>query len=260
MKIMKSIPILLAVLALHLLGFWQVMQLTPPKPMPKQLKPIMVSLITPPAVLKIPKKIKQVKKLKQKRKKSVLKRKITKKIVTLPVKTRRKVKSTPKQYKRTHHQKSKIKVATLRQKVEATPTVTPKQYQRTHYQKSKIKVATLRQKVEATPTDKPKQYQRTHYSKIKAPVTIPPSYQYNPHPPYPRLSRRRGEEGIVLLKLKVNKKGSVELIKIKKTSGFSRLDKAAIHQVQSKWRFIPAKKEGQRVTAWVTVPIVFKLM
>jgi len=93
-------------------------------------------------------------------------------------------------------------------------------------------------------------------------VFTPPSFQaaylHNPAPVYPRLSKRRGEQGQVLLRVQVTPQGHADRVNIKQSSGSVRLDKAA-QQTVRQWRFVPAQKNGQPITAWVIVPIIFKL-
>lgn len=86
-----------------------------------------------------------------------------------------------------------------------------------------------------------------------------PSYQGNPlKPPYPSLSRKRGEEGTVHLRVTVSPDGRPSEITVVKSSGYSRLDNAAASHVQQ-WRFSPAKKNGKAVSGTVIVPISFRL-
>jgi protein TonB len=83
-------------------------------------------------------------------------------------------------------------------------------------------------------------------------------YLDNPPPAYPRISRRLGEQGKVLLRAMINADGTVAQLSVQKTSGFSRLDQAALETVKH-WRFVPARRGGQTVPAWVVVPISFSL-
>lgn len=95
-----------------------------------------------------------------------------------------------------------------------------------------------------------------------APTSTPPraaDYLRNPKPPYPRLSRRLGEEGTVRLNILVNPDGSVARLELAQSSGFSRLDRSAMETVQSSWKFEPASQGGHPVAAWVIVPIQFTL-
>jgi protein TonB len=86
----------------------------------------------------------------------------------------------------------------------------------------------------------------------------PADYLANPKPPYPALSRRLGEEGVVRLKVFVNPDGSVSRLEIAKSSGFSRLDDSALKTVPN-WKFVPAQQAGKAISAWVIVPIAFNL-
>lgn len=93
-----------------------------------------------------------------------------------------------------------------------------------------------------------------------APPLVPPIYNAayldNPPPAYPAMSRRRGETGRVLLRVHVSSAGRAERIEIKSSSGFDRLDEAAREAVLS-WRFVPARRGEEPVSAWVQIPIVF---
>jgi len=96
----------------------------------------------------------------------------------------------------------------------------------------------------------------------KEEVTEPPkfgvAYLNNPKPKFPSLSRRAGEEGRVLFKVLVNENGAPETIEMTSSSGFERLDNAALEVLQQ-WKFVPAKRNNQAISAYVTVPIGFKL-
>jgi len=98
--------------------------------------------------------------------------------------------------------------------------------------------------------------------KVEEPKIEPPrfgvSYLNNPAPDYPATSRRLGEEGRVLMKVLVSADGAAEDVQIEKSSGSERLDHAAIQAVK-RWRFIPAKKNNQALSAYVIVPVKFSL-
>lgn len=85
------------------------------------------------------------------------------------------------------------------------------------------------------------------------------SSMYSNRPPtYPAASRSLGEEGRVVLKVRVNAAGRPENIDVDTSSGFPRLDRAATDAV-NRWRFEPAMSQGQPVAGWVRVPILFRL-
>lgn len=94
-----------------------------------------------------------------------------------------------------------------------------------------------------------------------APVTAArydAAYLHNPEPKYPPISRRLGEQGKVLLKVRVTAEGLPAAVDLERSSSFERLDEAA-RQVVGRWRFVPAKRGEQAIEASVIVPIVFRL-
>jgi protein TonB len=90
------------------------------------------------------------------------------------------------------------------------------------------------------------------------PARFDAAYLHNPRPDYPPLSRRLGEEGKVLLKVRVSREGQPAAVDLEKSSNFARLDEAA-RAVVSHWRFVPAKRGDEAIDATVIVPIVFRL-
>tara|TARA_R110002167_G_scaffold64548_8_gene182674 strand:- start:23552 stop:24496 length:945 start_codon:yes stop_codon:yes gene_type:complete len=86
-----------------------------------------------------------------------------------------------------------------------------------------------------------------------------PSYRSAPPPPrYPALSRRRGEQGTVWLRVQIDKTGTASEVRIKQSSGYDRLDAAAVQAVR-RWAFEPAALKGVFRAAWVEIPVTFKL-
>lgn len=83
-------------------------------------------------------------------------------------------------------------------------------------------------------------------------------YLSNPKPVYPVASRRLGEEGKVLLRVKVSPGGTAMAVEVKHSCGFGRLDEAARAAVL-RWRFVPARRGDEAIESWVAVPIVFSL-
>jgi len=94
-----------------------------------------------------------------------------------------------------------------------------------------------------------------------APV-VPPrfdaAYLDNPHPEYPRIARRLGEYGKVILRVYVTASGRADKVEIRTSSGSPRLDQAARDAVE-RWKFVPARRGDEPVAAWVLVPIAFVL-
>ena len=100
-------------------------------------------------------------------------------------------------------------------------------------------------------------------SEAKAPVTpllrkARPLYRQNPPPHYPRSARRRGQQGSVVLEVRVLKDGTVGDLRILETSGHTALDKAALRSVRN-WLFEPGIQGDQKIDMWVRVPIRFKI-
>jgi protein TonB len=65
-------------------------------------------------------------------------------------------------------------------------------------------------------------------------------------PHYPMESRRRHEEGTVVLRLVIGTDGRVRQISVAQSSGFERLDRAALHAVRD-WRWQPMMTDGRPV-------------
>ncbi|HWL46406.1 MAG TPA: energy transducer TonB [Sphingomonadaceae bacterium] len=78
-------------------------------------------------------------------------------------------------------------------------------------------------------------------------------------PRYPIESRRKHEQGVVTLSLVLGLDGRVAQISLARSSGFERLDKAALDAVRY-WRWSPTVRNGQPVTVrgFVEIPFVLK--
>jgi protein TonB len=78
-------------------------------------------------------------------------------------------------------------------------------------------------------------------------------------PEYPPASRRAGEEGTVQLQVLVLESGRAGEVKVARSSGFPKLDEAAIAEVKRNWRFVPGKEDGKPVSMWHTFAVTFRL-
>jgi protein TonB len=88
-------------------------------------------------------------------------------------------------------------------------------------------------------------------------VQLPSSdadYLQNPRPPYPSLSRRLNEQGKTTVRVLIGADGLPQRAEIAKSSGFSRLDDAALATVM-RWRYVPGKRGGVAEAMWFNVPI-----
>ena len=86
----------------------------------------------------------------------------------------------------------------------------------------------------------------------------PAAYLNNPAPGYPDAARRQRQEGTVYLRVLVSASGQASQVLIAGSSGVSSLDEAAQRAVR-RWRFKPAHQNGRPISAWVRVPVRFKL-
>jgi protein TonB len=78
-------------------------------------------------------------------------------------------------------------------------------------------------------------------------------------PEYPPASRRAGEAGTVTLKCFVSEQGKCSEVSVVKSSGFPKLDEAAVKEVQRNWKFVPGKEDGKPVATWHTFAVTFRL-
>lgn len=78
-------------------------------------------------------------------------------------------------------------------------------------------------------------------------------------PAYPAQSRRLGEEGSVQLLVFVLPNGRVSEATVAVSSGFSRLDEAALHEALRSWRFLPNTVDGVATGSWNRIGITFRL-
>jgi len=75
---------------------------------------------------------------------------------------------------------------------------------------------------------------------------------------YPRRSQRRGEEGTVTLSIDVSTSGKARNISVIQSSGYRRLDEAALKAAQ-KTRFTPAKQFGRDIDSTTELSFTFRL-
>jgi len=184
-------------------------------------------------LVKFPKKVSKVSTVKIKKKKKIVKKKKVRKHI---VKKKEIIKKEKKQ---------------IISKLPANPKVVKEkeiiQASNPSSLETEVVEKTKTQEVEETGTGTPSTF-----------TTAKPLYGSISKPHYPLIARKRGYQGVVILKVKVLKDGTVGEIKIKKSSGYKILDKAAVEEVK-KWKFIPAKEGGVAIDCWVEIPIVYKL-
>jgi periplasmic protein TonB len=83
-------------------------------------------------------------------------------------------------------------------------------------------------------------------------------YLQNPKPTYPAQSRRWGEQGKVVVRVLIGVDGLAQKAEIRQSSGFERLDEAALNTVKN-WHYVPGKRAGVVQAMWFSVPINYVL-
>lgn len=98
-----------------------------------------------------------------------------------------------------------------------------------------------------------------------APAPAPPKtissgveYVREPQVEYPAAARRRGNQGVVVLRVLVNEKGIAEQIEVQKSSGFPSIDEAGKRAVQ-RALFKPYIDNGKATPVYALIPINFQL-
>jgi protein TonB len=89
-------------------------------------------------------------------------------------------------------------------------------------------------------------------------VEVKPQTKSIPKPNYPELARQAGIEGQVVVDALVDVDGKVIDVKIRKSSGNTSLDDAAMNAARGA-EFTPAKQRDQLVRVWVSIPFKFSL-
>jgi TonB family protein len=76
---------------------------------------------------------------------------------------------------------------------------------------------------------------------------------------YPLESQMLNEEGTVGLKISLTEQGRVSDAIVENSSGFPRLDAAALEYAKTNWRYKPTDKDGQSIPAAVRVNVTFDM-
>jgi len=82
--------------------------------------------------------------------------------------------------------------------------------------------------------------------------------RYNPRPDYPPDAKSAGQQGVVMISVEVDSSGAPSSVQVSRSSGFPRLDEAAVAAVR-RWRFEPSRIGGIPVAGRAEVPIRFNL-
>lgn len=89
---------------------------------------------------------------------------------------------------------------------------------------------------------------------------LDPRFASRFQPPYPAASERAEEEGVVLIRVRVGPDGRVLAAEVKSSSGYQRLDAAAVEHAMRAWRFTPATRDGVAIEGWREIPVRFEIV
>lgn len=89
-------------------------------------------------------------------------------------------------------------------------------------------------------------------------LELPTYAATNPSFVYPIMANVYGVEGKLIMRVQVLADGTPGQMLLKQSSGNGILDQDAREQL-ARWRFNPARKNGQTVAAWVDVPVTYRL-
>ncbi len=91
------------------------------------------------------------------------------------------------------------------------------------------------------------------------PLITAPRFRRAPQPPeYPARAVELDLTGTVVIRALLNPEGDPRDVRVHRSSGQNLLDSAAAAAVR-RWAFEPASRDGQRIEAWVEVPVHFRL-
>jgi protein TonB len=91
------------------------------------------------------------------------------------------------------------------------------------------------------------------------PLITAARFRRPPLPPdYPPRAVELDLNGTVLIRALLDPAGDPREVRVHRSSGHAVLDHAAVAAV-SRWAFEPASRDGQRIPAWVEVPVHFRL-
>lgn len=92
----------------------------------------------------------------------------------------------------------------------------------------------------------------------QAKVDAPPRPKRAIRPDYPKGARQRGEQGSVVVEIRVDERGRVDDVKVVASSGFLELDEAAIRAAKQA-KFSPARSGESSVASTARLELKFKL-
>jgi RND family efflux transporter MFP subunit len=91
------------------------------------------------------------------------------------------------------------------------------------------------------------------------PVVVYPRRIAQKAPDYPASEKKAGHTGVVLIEVLVTDTGSVGDVTVKTSSGYPKLDAAAIAVAKDSWRFTPGTEDGRAAAMTIEAPVRFSL-
>ena len=107
-------------------------------------------------------------------------------------------------------------------------------------------------------TLRPSNPQASQPAPRQARIDAPPKPKRSIKPDYPKGARQRGEQGDVVLEIRVNAEGTVDTVKVAVSSGFGELDEAAAKAAKAA-KFKPARSGREPVASTARLKLQFKL-
>ena len=123
---------------------------------------------------------------------------------------------------------------------------------------TRLKTKDVKKKDERRETKDVKAVSAPTVAPRQARLDAPPRPKRNIRPDYPKGARQRGEQGDVVLEIRVNAEGTVDDVKVATSSGFVELDEAAVKAAKAA-KFSPARSGRDPVASTARLKLQFKL-
>ena len=123
---------------------------------------------------------------------------------------------------------------------------------------ARLKTEDVKAKDERRETEDVKTASAPPVAPRQARLDAPPKPKRNIRPDYPKGARQRGEQGDVILEIRVTAEGTVDDVKVATSSGFAELDEAAVKAARAA-KFSPARSGHAPVASTARLKLQFKL-
>ena len=226
---------------LHYLFFTYEVKKSKPKPIAPEYQKVSIQLASIQKPVETP--IEKPKKETSKKKPPELKKKTTKKPIVK--KAKRKVVQEAKKT----IEKKVIKKKTPPKKIEEKKE--PKKIEKKPLETKKVPLQKASTENKAQSLKKLKVYKQNYLTQLRAKI--------DSNKKYPKISKRLNEQGQVVVSFMVLQSGEFKNIKIIKSSGKKRLDKAALKALEETKSFKAIPQELKKSFLQISLPITFKL-